>query len=172
MSHLYFFDSFRKKEIKKFSAGRGQRGDMLIDALVSVLLAAILSLGLAYGVAQIIRLQRTSITEGVAISYMRNVLMVKGVSNMCNGSVTPPSISYYLGSTTLRSVSLSVNCTTPSSVTISVAGGDAGLSQTLPAASLPPAALTLSTQADTTANSILGNGANSADSSTVQIRMQ
>ena len=145
---------------------------MLIDALISILLAAILALGLAYGAAQVFRLQRTSMTEGVAISSMRNVLMVSGISNMCNGSVTPPSIVYYQSSSTASQVSLGVICTTSSAVNVSVAGGDSGLSQTLPASSLPPATLTLSTQANSVANAILGNGANSQDTSTLQINMR
>lgn len=65
---------------------RAQRGDALLEALIGILLLAILGLGLSYSVARILASQRYAATHGIMVAQMRNALETEGLSNLCSAA--------------------------------------------------------------------------------------
>lgn len=65
---------------------RAQRGDALLEALIGILLLAILGLGLSYSVARMLASQRYAATHGIMVAQMRNALETDGLSNLCSAA--------------------------------------------------------------------------------------
>jgi len=103
--------------MKRFAgnAGRKQRGDMLLEALISMLLLGVLGLGLSYAGARVIVQQRYAHTQDLALSQMRATLESQGLQTLCAGTVGPLQI----GTT---QVTPTLQCT-KQSVTVTVSGG-------------------------------------------------
>ena len=70
---------------------RAQRGDALLEALIGILLLAILGLGLSYSAARMLASQRYAATHGIMVAQMRNALETRGLTNLC--SAAPDAIS-------------------------------------------------------------------------------
>ena len=55
-------------------AARRQRGSMLIEAMVGVVVSASLGLGMSYGAARALAVQRNASTQNMAVLQMRGLL--------------------------------------------------------------------------------------------------
>lgn len=66
-----------------------QRGDMLVEALVGVLLLCILGAGMVYVATQLTGAQRDARIEGMAVISMRQLLREHG-EGLCDGASTVP----------------------------------------------------------------------------------
>jgi len=108
---------------------RKQQGDALLEALIGMLLIAVLGLGLAYAAGRVMNAQRFAATHGIVLSEMRHRMETTGIKTLCTGgsfTIRPTLID----STTPVDVSVSAPaCTSPP---ISVAIADGTLSKTLP----------------------------------------
>ncbi|THT98685.1 hypothetical protein E9531_14015 [Lampropedia puyangensis] len=60
--------------------GRSQQGDALIEALVALLLASVIGLGLTYSLGRMTNAQRTMNAQNMAVQTMRESLVEKGFS--------------------------------------------------------------------------------------------
>lgn len=71
--------------MKRFSgnAGLKQRGDMLLEALVGMVLLSVLGLGLTYATSRVLVQQRYANTQNLALSQMRHLLETDGVDKLC-----------------------------------------------------------------------------------------
>ena len=67
---------------------RAQRGDALLEALVGILLLALLGLGLSHAAARMLAAQRYAAAHGIVVAQMRNALETNGVQALCNGDAT------------------------------------------------------------------------------------
>lgn len=68
---------------------RGQRGDMLLEALVGLVLLGVLGLGLTYAAARVLAQQRYANTQDIALRQMRHTLETQGVAALCESGSTP-----------------------------------------------------------------------------------
>ena len=64
-----------------------QRGDMLLEALVGVLITAIMGAGLAHVVAQTNKAQHDTAVAGLVVNEARNVMQASGVAICADGSL-------------------------------------------------------------------------------------
>ena len=67
---------------------RAQRGDALLEALVGILLLALLGLGLSHAAARMLAAQRYAAAHGIVDAQMRNALETNGVQDLCSGDAT------------------------------------------------------------------------------------
>ena len=67
---------------------RAQRGDALLEALVGILLLALLGLGLSHAAARMLAAQRYAAAHGIVVAQMRNALETNGVQDLCSGAAT------------------------------------------------------------------------------------
>jgi hypothetical protein len=95
---------------------RSQRGGMLIEALVGILLSAALGLGMAYSAARALNTQRYTSTQNLAVMDMRLLLATSGAC--ISGTVSAASGA---GSGALAGLSYERSCITLTP-TISAAG--------------------------------------------------
>ena len=65
---------------------KAQRGDALLEALVSMVLLASLGLGLSYATARALNTQRYAATHGIVLAQMRHALETQGVAALCSGT--------------------------------------------------------------------------------------
>lgn len=65
---------------------RKQQGDALLEALVGMLLIAVLGLGLAYAAGRAMNAQRFAATHGIVLSEMRLAMERTGIKTLCAGS--------------------------------------------------------------------------------------
>lgn len=70
---------------------RAVRGDALLEALIGILLLAILGLGLSYSASRMLASQRYAATHGIMVAQMRKALETEGLTNLC--SAAPDAIS-------------------------------------------------------------------------------
>lgn len=121
---------------------RWQRGSMLIEALVGIVLSAALGLGMAYSAARALNAQRYTSTQNLAVMDMR-------VSLATGGACVPGSVAAAsgAGSGALANLSYTQTCITLTP-TISAAGASVAtsLSRTQ----------SLSTTTSTTTSSLFG----------------
>ena len=72
---------------------RAQRGDALLEALVGILLLAVLGLGLSHAAARMLAAQRYAAAHGIVVAQMRNALETQGIAHLCSDphtfSITP-----------------------------------------------------------------------------------
>ena len=102
------------------STDRAERGDALLEALVGVLLSAVLVLGAAYTATRIAMSQSQSRTQAMAITQLRNLLQeTADTSAWCQGA-SPPAIRIRPADASLAPIDLAVTatCTTPAGVTL------------------------------------------------------
>lgn len=66
---------------------RTQRGDMLVEALVGLLLLCVLGVGMVYVATQVSGAQRDARVEGMAVISMRQLLREQGEA-LCAGAAT------------------------------------------------------------------------------------
>ena len=62
---------------------RRQRGDMLLEALIGVVLLGLLGLGLTYAASRVLAQQRYANTQDVVLRQMRATLETQGVAALC-----------------------------------------------------------------------------------------
>lgn len=106
---------------------RQQRGEMLLEALVGMVLLGVLGLGLSYATARILAQQRYANTQDLALGQMRFALESQGLQALCGG-VAEPLKPLQIGAAQL---SPTLQCQTqPVNVTVPAGGG-------LPAMSAP-----------------------------------
>ena len=67
---------------------RAQCGDALLEALVGILLLALLGLGLSHAAARMLAAQRYAAAHGIVVAQMRNALETNGVQDLCSGAAT------------------------------------------------------------------------------------
>lgn len=97
---------------------KGQRGDALLEAMLAIVLASVIGLGLTYAAARTLSSQRYANAQGLMLNQMRGALATSnGLAAMCETSV--------FGKVASQSVELQVkSCQTPE-LTVSV--GDPAL---------------------------------------------
>ena len=94
---------------------RGQRGDLLLEALIATAIVIFLGYGLTYGVSKVTVAQRGTNVHTLTIAQLRSKLQTDGFTNGCTVNSTTsstPSITVATGQT-LNSVSKS--CTSAAS---------------------------------------------------------
>ena len=130
---------------------RAVRGDALLEALIGILLLAILGLGLSYSVARILASQRYAATHGIMVAQMRNALETGGLSNLC--SAAPDAISIVPAGGSKISVQLPAAQCEKHDVTIT---SGAAFSVTLPQTAVTR--MSFSTPDEGSARDLLGPG--------------
>ncbi|MEN5422243.1 hypothetical protein ABE607_04980 [Comamonas aquatica] len=90
---------------------RKQRGEMLLEALVGMVLLGVL--GLSYATARILAQQRYANTQDLALGQMRFALESQGLQALCGGAVGPLQIGAAQLTPTLQCQTQSVSVTVP-----------------------------------------------------------
>lgn len=100
-------------------SGRRQRGDMLLEALLGLLLLSILGVGMAQVAANIQGAQRDTRVEGLAVIELRRLLREEGM-DLCAG---PATRQVALGGEASLAVDVQVTCDpVPPQVAVSATG--------------------------------------------------
>ncbi|MDH0898997.1 hypothetical protein N5C12_06480 [Comamonas aquatica] len=134
---------------------RAQRGDALLEALIGILLLAILGLGLSYSVARMLVSQRYAATHGIMVAQMRNALETGGLSNLC--SAAPDTISIVPAGGSEISVQLpAAQCEKHDVTIVTITKSGAAFSVTLPQAAVTR--MSFSTPDEGSARDLLGPG--------------
>ena len=138
---------------------RNQRGDALIEAMIGILLMAVIGLGLSHATARAMYSQRYLNTQNIVVSTVREALASTGsVSGYCAGNAGP---AVQVGSSTST---LSLTCG-KDAVTIELAPTSNGghshdeattLSSTIAAGGSLVTSMNISLPASTTNASIVG----------------
>jgi prepilin peptidase dependent protein A len=100
--------------------GRAQRGDALLEALIGIVLVAILVLGSVYAASRIAVSQSQSRAQAMAIAQLRNLLQeTADTGPWCDGAA-PPAIQLRPANESLPPINLPVtaSCTMLGSVTL------------------------------------------------------
>ena len=137
---------------------RAQRGDALLEALVGILLLALLGLGLSHAAARMLAAQRYAAAHGIVVAQMRNALETNGVQALCNGATaTLPIVDRKTGEPIFSAIDLPAPECSRDTVTITPPAGS-----TLPATTVDSVVtrMTLSTPDDesSSARALLGPG--------------
>ena len=130
---------------------RAQRGDALLEALVGILLLALLGLGLSHAAARMLAAQRYAAAHGIVVAQMRNALETQGIAHLCSN---PHTFSFTPVGGSAVSVELPAAHCEKHDVAIST--DDAALSVTLPQAAVTR--MVFSTQDTGSARELLGPG--------------
>ena len=130
---------------------RAQRGDALLEALVGILLLALLGLGLSHAAARMLAAQRYAAAHGIVVAQMRNALETQGIADLC---ITPRTFSITPAGGSAISVELPAAHCEKHDVAIST--GEPALSVTLPQAAVTR--MVFSTQDTGSARELLGPG--------------
>ncbi|WP_248768037.1 hypothetical protein [Pseudomonas sp. MWU12-2345] len=96
------------------SAAKPQRGDILIEALVGILLMAIIGLGITYIASRAAVSQRDMKLENIVVSQMRSLLEQNGAL-LCTTNAALLVVSLPTQTTTQPIVA---TCTSPAAVTV------------------------------------------------------
>ena len=99
-----------------------QRGDALLEALIGILLMAVIGLGLSYAVARALNSQRYTSTQNIAIMQMRNLLATSSsIQTFCTSS---PNIRVTLNPQaqvpTNIDLQAAINCSPASTIAVGV----------------------------------------------------
>ena len=86
-----------RRRLGSASAARPQRGSMLMEAMVGVVVSASLGLGMSYGAARALAVQRNASTQNMAVLQMRGLL------------ATPTDLGAWCATGGARSFNLSLN---------------------------------------------------------------
>lgn len=101
--------------------GRKERGDILVESLIGIVLMSIIGLGISYASSRASATQRDMKLQNVAVSQMRNLVALKGKA-LCTDS----SLATITLPTQANAIGLDVTCTGASAVNIggrTVTGG-------------------------------------------------
>ena len=131
---------------------RAQRGDALLEALVGILLLALLGLGLSHAAARMLAAQRYAAAHGIVDAQMRNALETQGIAHLCSN---PHTFSITPAGGSAVSVELPAAHCEKHDVAISTTG-ESALSVTLPQAAVTR--MVFSTQDTGSARELLGPG--------------
>ena len=130
---------------------RAQRGDALLEALVGILLLALLGLGLSHAAARMLAAQRYAAAHGIVVAQMRNALETQGIAHLCSNphtfSITPADGS---------AISVELPAAHCEKHDVAISTGEPALSVTLPQAAITRMAF--STPDTGTARELLGPG--------------
>ena len=130
---------------------RAQRGDALLEALVGILLLALLGLGLSHAAARMLAAQRYTAAHGIVNAQMRNALETQGIGHLCSNphtfSITPAGGS---------AVSVELPAAHCEKHDVAISTGEPALSVTLPQAAVTR--MVFSTQDTGSARELLGPG--------------
>ncbi|MCL7714511.1 type IV pilus modification PilV family protein [Stenotrophomonas mori] len=133
-----------------FERPRGQRGDMMLEALVAVLITSVIGAGLAHVAAKVMSSQHDAKVENLAVERLRSELHSHGVA-LCDGRDVRIALPAGDARVAIACESASANVTVagvthpvdaPQRVDLAVAAGDLGLG----GADADDAALLLSTR--------------------------
>ena len=130
---------------------RAQSGDALLEALIGMLLLAILGLGLSYSAARMLATQRYAATHGIMVAQMRNALETGGLTNLCGTAPAAISIEPTGGS----AISVQLPEAECEKHDVTIASG-AAFSVTLPQAAITR--MSFSTPDEGSARDLLGPG--------------
>ena len=139
------------KPLSSTNLRRVQRGDALLEALIGILLLAILGLGLSYSVARMLAVQRYAATHGIMVAQMRHALESEGLASLCNSAPSEISINPTGGS----SISLNLPKAECHRHDVTIMS-DAAFSVTLPQAAITE--MTFSTPDEGNFRDLLGPG--------------
>jgi Tfp pilus assembly protein PilV len=94
-----------------------QRGDALFEALVGIVVASVVGLGLAYSASRLMLGQLYVSTQNAVLDQMVNDLTSTGVSTLCAGTA-PPNVA-------VRSATITMTAPTcqTAAITVSLNGG-------------------------------------------------
>ncbi|WP_426143375.1 type IV pilus modification PilV family protein [Pseudomonas sp. DWP3-1-2] len=101
---------------------RKQRGDILLESLIGILLMSIIGLGISFTSSRAVVAQRDMKLQGIAVAQMRNLLALHG-NTLCTTNAALAVITLPTQTTTIPLV---VACTAATAVTIggrSITGG-------------------------------------------------
>ena len=130
---------------------RAQRGDALLEALVGILLLALLGLGLSHAAARMLAAQRYTAAHGIVNAQMRNALETQGIGHLCSNphtfSITPADGS---------AISVELPAAHCEKHDVAISTGEPALSVTLPQAAVTR--MVFSTQDTGSARELLGPG--------------
>lgn len=82
-----------------------ERGDMLLEALVGILIMTFLGLGLAYATGRAMTAKRQTNIQSITVSQMRSGIQEKGISDFCADNSGVVAVG-------AKSVQLTANCET------------------------------------------------------------
>jgi prepilin peptidase dependent protein A len=109
-----------------------QRGEFLIEALVSLVLVAIVGLGSTYVASRVSVAQRAQSVQNNALAQMRDILKTRQAADLCAGTNIPtvvlgsttvtPSVSCSTSTVTLGSGASAATVTSPQMVTLTLSG--------------------------------------------------
>lgn len=97
---------------------RAQRGDALLEALIGILLMAVIGLGLSYAVTRVLNSQRYATTQNIAVVQMRNLLATNN-GNFCTAA---NNINVPLNKLTTVQLTAAISCSPASTITLGVVG--------------------------------------------------
>ena len=118
-----------------FDSRRRQRGDMMLEALVGVLITSIIGAGLAHVMAQVMNSQRDAKVENLMVERLRDSLHGQGVSlcgsdtleiSLPNGEARNALISCEPATATLAMAGVTRTVEAPQRVDLKVAATDLG----------------------------------------------
>ena len=118
-----------------FDPPRRQRGDIMLEALVGVLITSIIGAGLAQVVANVMNSQRDAKVENLMVERLRDSLHGQGVGlcgsntleiSLPSGSKTNAAVSCEPASATLAMAGVERTVEAPQRVDLKVAAGDIG----------------------------------------------
>ncbi|NWB83325.1 hypothetical protein [Pseudomonas gingeri] len=114
------------------SAAKPQRGDILIEALVGILLMAIIGLGITYVASRAAVSQRDMKLENIVVSQMRSLLEQNGAL-LCTTNAALLVVSLPTQTTTQQ---ITATCTAAPAVTVSTSGSTSILTGGAPQSSV------------------------------------
>jgi type II secretory pathway pseudopilin PulG len=121
--------------LTSFSPPRRQRGDMLLEALVGVLITSVIGAGLAHVAGGVLNSQRDAKVENLVVEHLRDRLQHHGVGLCAGGSfeITLPagqkpkvSVACEAVSATIRVGGIERVVKAPKRVDLSVSASDLG----------------------------------------------
>ena len=103
---------------------RSQRGDALLEALIGILLMAVISLGMTYALARVFNSHRMTSTQNIAITQMRNLLVAgAGLDPLCGSSpILRLTLNAKAGAPTNVGIPAVVTCPVASAIAVGVSG--------------------------------------------------
>lgn len=118
-----------------FDPPRRQRGDMMLEALVGVLITSIIGAGLAHVVASVMNSQRDAKMENLVVEGLRDSLQGQGVAlcgsatleiNLPNGDAKSAAVNCEPATATLAMAGVERTVDAPQRVDLKVAAIDLG----------------------------------------------
>lgn len=116
---------------RSFSSGpRRQRGDILMESLIGVVLMSIIGLGVTYATSRVLVSQRDMNVQNLAVAQMRNLLQQYGTT-LCGGQPNNAKAVLNLPAA-LSDSALSLDVTCSAAPTVVVQGVTVDSTKTLP----------------------------------------